>query len=218
MWQIVVGIVVFIFLIGMVGVLVWWFWGSSNVDKCGGGWLWDPECHFFQERFLDDTLDSPSSLALSLVGFSNVPGAGPSLCYPMWYKFKYVNVDTGGYSSSSAWTKSAVQAGSSTLPCTTEVCPFPVGRESCLFNQPVLGISNLQYNPFQRLPDGRYVCVNVHRYVGRWGSTTPPSSEDGDIIGILIPSSVFPGISFVCTDVLYNPCVDESACNRCPNC
>lgn len=210
----IVILVIILFILIAVSIVIYFYFDSTRSTCSSSEWVWDSSCLFFREISPDDSLKTPSQV-LYLLNFNNTPGGGPSVCLPMWYKFKYVNLVTGGYSKASKWTTLPVQAGAENLPCNGK-CPFPTGSASCKFNQPVIGTSNLDYIPFQRQPDGSFIGVNVHRYVGRWGDTQPPSdNEEGTIIGILVPSS---SENFTCTDVLFNPCIGQSACNRCPNC
>ena len=222
----VVGIVLFVLLI-ISGVVVWWFF--YNVSKCSGtDWVWDNSCLFFKELSYDASLKDPSEIPMYLADFRYVKGAGPSLCYPMWYRFVYVDVKTGGYSKPSPWTSIPIQSGASVFPCyessdeyhnnfvSSVKCPFNTSN-TCKFNQPVVGIVFSQYKPFVE-QNNKIIGINVHRYTGRWNDLTPPdNSEMGEIIGILTNTQSH-GVKYTCTDVVFNPCIGKSECGRCPGC
>lgn len=187
-------------------------------------WLWSPTCKYIEEKFPDPSLQDPSNLKLYLIKFSQVRGAGPPVCLPMWYCFRYVNVKTGGYSGFSKWTDSPVSAGGDNLPCLDGVgkCDnlVPQGKRSCNFNQPLIGIPNLQYNPLNPNPDGSFIFANIHRYVGNPGDTSPPGPPEKistEIIGYLIPNKVAEGVKYAWPDILFNPCKVKS-CGRCMGC
>ena len=98
----------------------------------------------------------------------------------------------------------------------------PQGKKTCVFNQPVIGASNLQYDPFHVLPGGSFIYTNIHRYVGSPEDTHPPGTPEEtktEIIGYMIPSQSVKGIKYAWTDVLFNPCEGgEPGCGRCRGC
>ncbi len=190
------------------------------------GWVWAKDCTHIEEKFPDPKLDDPSKLQLYLVKFSRADGAGPPVCLPMWYCFRYVNVKTGGYSPFSQWTHSPIRAGGDMLPCLdgpgkcdkNEVLQ---GKKSCVFNQPIIGVPDLQYNPLEATDD-TFIFANVHRYTGKSKDTKPPGSPkttDTEIIGYLIPTKSIKGIKYIWRDVLFNPCENTPpGCGRCRGC
>ena len=176
------------------------------------------DCNYIEEIFQDPSLTSPKGLRLSLLAFSQTPGAGNPVSLPMWYRFRYVNTNTGGYSDFSDWTQSYIQAGAIKLPC---VAGFgncnkkyvQQGTKSCKFNQPTVGIEKgkLQYNPTTLRKDGSYIYINVHRYVSPSTNDTdpPPSGEcTGDeIIGtLLLPLTQDSASYMTFIDAANNPC------------
>lgn len=211
--EVVIIIILVIILVVIIALGVWVYFVSpspSDLCKTNSNWLWDPSCNYFQEKAYDSSLQSPSELQLYLVNFVNSVGGGPNVCLPMWYRFRYVNVLTGGYSDFSKWTASAVQAGSSVLPCLNGPgnCPgITQGIKSCSFNQPTIGATYLHYNP--NIPyNGAYVFANVHRYTGGWNDnplTPPPDDAQDEIIGFLIPTVSYPSVGYAWVDALYNP-------------
>ncbi|MCA9750243.1 MAG: hypothetical protein KC414_14130 [Romboutsia sp.] len=225
---IIISILVFVIL----GLILFYYWVSKlnaptpgvNCHKDGSGWLWNSTCTGFEELTPDPTLLDPIG-ELYLVNFNNVNGAGPPLCKPIWYRYRYVNVKTGGYSTFSNWSSSPVFSGSSNLPCVNgpgNCDSVKQGSDTCQFNAPTVGVPSLQYNPKQPIGtssgDTSFVYANVHRYVGNEGDLTPPSDSASDeVIGYLYPSSAFSGISYVWQDVLSNPCIGtcNSVCNGC---
>lgn len=189
-------------------------------------WVWSKDCHYFEEKFFDENLKDPSKLKPYLVKFSSVEGAGPTVCLPMWYAFRYVDVKTGGYSKFSQWIEGPVFAGAKILPCLKGLgkCDsnlVPQGRATCDFNQPLIGVPDLQYNPTQPIND-TFIFTNIHRWVGKPGDTKPPGSPEEtktEIVGFFLPNKSVPGIRYATPDVLFNPCNDNvSGCGRCRNC
>lgn len=165
-------IAIFILLILILGIGYYWvinLQAPSPGNSCSNSdWLWIDNCLGFQELNPDPTLLSPSNEKLYLVKFANTAGAGPPMCKPMWYRFRYVNVKTGGYSPFSAWTTNPIFAGANNLPCLqgNGNCPtsVPEGSQSCQFNAPTVGIPSLLYSPTQPTVSGSFIYANVHRY------------------------------------------------------
>lgn len=220
-----------ILLLLTIGFGIWVFLlkkPSPGVDcHKRGDWVWSPDCKYFEEKSFDPTLKDPSQLQLYLVKFDNVSGAGPPVCLPMWYCFRYVNVKTGGYSKFSKWTSGPVWAGGKPLPCVKGLgeCDDKYvlqGKKTCNFNQPSIGIPDLQYNPLKLQPGNTFVYANIHRYVGNPGDTKPPGSPEStktEIVGYLIPSKAVPGIKYAWPDVSFNPCAEGGPdCGRCRGC
>ena len=188
---------------------MWWTYTLPKPSPGSGctnntSWVWDESCLFIKEVKLDPSLASPKGIAPVLVGFTKSAGAGPPLFLPMWYRFRYVNVLTGGYSEYSDWTKSSVMSGSCCLPC-DGVCPFSVGDVTCTYNQPVIGINrtNIKYSPKLAQKNGEFIYMNLHRYVGKVGDDKPPDNAKDEIVGMMIMPK---GKYFACIDVLNNPC------------
>jgi len=188
--------------------------------KENSDWVWDDSCLYLQEKFYDSSLQSPKDLFPSLTGFTYSKGAGASIFLPCWYRFRYVNVKTGGYSDFSAWSKSPVISGSCCLPCPGGVgqCPSTIkqGYNSCSFNQPTIGIdqTTVQYTPTQMQPDGGFIYMNLHRYVGTdpADNTPPPADATDEIVGYLLPTSYVGNTAYYSwIDVMYNPC--NKGCN-----
>ena len=179
-------------------------------------WLWNSNCTAFQEITPDSTLQSPSTEQLYLYGFSQVSGAGPSICLPVWYRFRYVNVNTGGYSPFSEWTSLPIMSGASQLPCNGQCSgSIPIGSASCNCNQITVGTNSLIYSPTQPLTNGDFVYANVHRYVGQQGSVNqPPADAQDEIIGFLFPQ----GNNYVFIDALNNPCLSNTCPSSCTGC
>lgn len=187
--------------------------------KKSSDWLWDDSCLYITETGPDNSLESPAELFPVLTGFQNSSGAGPSIFLPCWYRFRYVNVKTGGYSDFSAWTQSPVMSGNCCLPCPNGpgYCSnISQGYSSCSFNQPTIGVAQsvVQYNPSEQQPDGSFIYMNLHRYVGSSSSDmTPPADDVNDeIVGYLLPT-VYVGNTqyYSWIDVMYNPC--EKGCS-----
>lgn len=209
--------------------------GSSASEK------WNDSCTYINELSFDSSLSSPSSLSLNLLKFEKIPGAGNPLNLPMWYRFRYVNANTGGYSDFSKWTASPVYAGSDSLPCVAGIgsCSTQyVPANTCNFNQPTIGIATnaLQYPLMRPMSSGQTIYANVHRYVGTsLGNSsegpTPPCNQGQDpatdncisvqdeIIGVLMPPVTMGGVQYnSIIDVLDNPCQNASQCPAPSNC
>lgn len=181
-------------------------------------WVWDSSCLYFQEKFRDSTLQSPQNLNLVLTGFKFASGGGPSIYLPMWYRFRYVNVLTGGYSDFSDWTQTPVISGSCCLPCIDGVgqCSSQVqsGYASCQANQPTIGIETdkAQYSPSTPISGGGFIYMNLHRYTGTdpTDNTPPPKNVTDEIVGFLKPGGYVNGKQYYdWTDVLFNPCQEK---------
>ena len=163
----------------------------------------DTNCIYYLEKYADSTITTPLQ-SLFLGSFSYSRGAGPALCQPMLYAFRYVRQSDGGYGPLSPWTTLPIFAGSCNLPCAPKVCgtslvpPAGNSQASITYNSPqVVTVSNLDYPLYQG-----YVA-NIHRYVG----TSPPlSGTEGTIIGTLEPiGSNSNGFTSQFNDVLFNP-------------
>ena len=173
--------------------------------NCGNStWLWDKSCLYIQETKPDKSLVPPKGVKPFLIRFGKSVGAGPPLFVPIWYRFRYVNVLTGGYSDFSDWTSTPVMSGACCLPCDGS-CPFEIGINSCTFNQPVIGVkkSDAKYAPTTPTTSGGFIYMNLHRYVGTVGEEKPPENPKDEIIGCLLAPS---GSYFTFVDVLNNPC------------
>jgi len=223
-WAWITLIFLAILLLLTIGFGIWTFLLEKphpGTDCLKSGWVWNPNCKYFEEKFYDSSLADPSDLQLYLVKFSRVSGAGSPVCLPMWYRFRYVNVKTGGYSKFSKWTSSPVRAGGKDLPCLGKCNPnlVPEGGKTCYFNQPAIGLPNLQYDPLDRQPGNTFIYATIHRYVGKPGETKPPESPEDEIIGFLMPTKTLPGIKYAWNDVVFNPCNDNPpGCGRCQGC
>ena len=221
--SIVTLIVIFIFLIIFIVYVVRLQKPSPGVNckNTSPGWLWDSSCLYIQEKFLDSSLKSPANLSPYLIGFSYSDGAGNSIFLPCWYRFRYVNVLTGGYSEFSSWTQGPVVSGSCCLPCPGGsgkcISPqVPTGFDSCPSNEPVIGIAvnDAQYQPSQQQKDGSYIYINLHRYVASSSDdlSPPPDDVDDEIIGYLLAETYYGNDPyFAWIDVLDNPC--KEGCN-----
>jgi len=218
--------ILLLILIGSAILLLLYFiWWVKKLSKptpgrsCHNtGWVWNDSCLYFDEKQYDPTLSSPSDLQPYLIGFSSSPSVGNPLYLPMWYRFRYVNVVTGGYSDFSKWTSSPVISGSCCLPCPGGAgkCSFTQGPTTCSYNYPVIGISesDSSYKPYTPQPDGSFIYINVHRYVGKsYTDNTPPSDNvEDEIVGYMTPGKQYGGVNYYSlNDVLYNPCSEGNA-------
>ncbi len=175
-------------------------------------WVWADNCLHFKEKFFDSSLKSPKNIKPYLVNFTYARGGGSPLYLPMWYRFRYVDTKTGGYSEFSDWTKTPIISGSCCLPCPKGMgnCPT-TGYETCSFNQPTIGVSSKdsQYSPTRPQPNLHFIYINLHRYVGKTPTETeqPPKNVQDKIIGFLSPGNSIDGVQYYTwTDVLSNPC------------
>ena len=214
--------------IGLISYLIYWTYklpqptpGTGCASSKTLGWKWNDKCTYIQELEPDTTLQSPKSISPYLVKFQLSQGAGPSIFVGCWYRFRYVNVLTGGYSDFSDWTKGAVYSGNCKLPCDPAQngsCPFPQGLASCTFNQPTIGVNkkDSQYSPQTQDPSAKtFVYLNLHRYVNTndpFSSIPPNDNVQDEIVGTLLSSVTSNGQSYwSLIDVLQNPC--KNGCN-----
>ncbi|MDB4769366.1 hypothetical protein OAG24_00225 [bacterium] len=220
-------IIILILILIAVAVWIWFIKNPLNppIDCTKSGWAWDPSCLFFKENFSDGSLIAPDN-EIYLVGFKETKSSavGPPLCIPMWYRFRYVNVNTGGYGPLSKWTSGPVRSGGIGFPCirdSNNECPAHIdeGKKSCDFNHPIVGVKDLHYDPRKPLDNGDFVWTNIHRFDG--GNNPPPDNEEGKIVGYLYPASGLEGVKYIWNDIFFNPCKDSNdpvCLNRCKGC
>lgn len=163
---------------------------------------WSSDCSYIQELLLGQSIQTPTE-TLRLTKFTASPSLGPAWSVDVYYKYKYVDSKTGEYGNASPWTKTAITAGSTTLPCGTCNIQFS-GKDSCRSNLPELSVDNLLYS----IESGFY--ANVHRYTTSSGSIAPRDSDDGKIVGILYPNGSGGG-TFI--DTSSSPCKDVTCGN-----
>ena len=182
-------------------------------------WKWDDKCTHIEEISPDPSLKSPKDLYPVLIDFSYREKLKlPPIYLPSWYRIRYVNTRTGGYSEFSSWSLSPVISGSCNLPCPDGVgkrCPFSDGYSSCSFNRPQIGIpaSSLQYDPFKQDLNGDFIFTNLHRYVAKnYDDRDPPADDvEDEIVGVLLSDKTVAGKKYLSwIDVLDNPC--EKGC------
>lgn len=167
---------------------------------------WSSDCSYIQELLSDSSLTTPTE-PLFLTRFTPSPSLGEPWGVNVWYKYKYVNSKTGGYSAASPWTKTPISAGSTNLPCQGGNCSNVqyTGKDSCKSNLPQLSLTSLAY------PVGSDNYINVHRYVSSLNSTSAPAdSVDGKIVGTIIPNGTGGG-TFI--DTSASPCKEVSCSN-----
>lgn len=170
------------------------------------GIKWSSDCSYIQELLLGSSIQTPTEI-LKLTKFTSSPSLGEAWSVDVYYKYKYVNSKTGEYGKASPWTRTAVTAGSTTLPCGTCNIQFS-GKDSCRSNLPELTIDNISY------PVDSDFYANVHRYTTPKGSPAPVDSDDGKIVGMLYPSGSGGG-TFI--DTSSSPC-KEIACGNINGC
>lgn len=192
--------------IGIVAVIYFMYWTVNLTGNgCNAKGNWDESCVFIKETTYNGSLPSPKSIKPFLINFTKSAGAGKPIYLPLWYRFRYVNSLTGEYGDFSDWCDYPVVSGSCCLPC-DDSCQFPVGDESCIFNQPTIGVrtSDAVKKPTSPEKDGSFVYMNLHRYVGPSNDyKKPPKSAKSVPVGVLMVPK--PGY-FSWTDVLFNPC------------
>lgn len=204
-------------IIIIIGIFLWEKFKKKRVGvDCHkkSSWKWNKTCLFIEERFKDNTLKSPLNIKPVLTSFKYARGGGNSIFLPCWYRIRYVNVLTGGYSDFSDWTESPIMSGSCCLPCPDGVgiCSSDVetGYESCGANQPSIGISSKEssYDP-ETSVGGKQIFINLHRYVAKspHDFNKPDNDVTDQIVGTLQPGSYIDGVRYYeWTDVLFNPC------------
>ncbi len=189
-------------------VFVFWIYKLQPItDLCtqNSDWLWNDGCLGFQELAYDSSLKSPEKILPVLTNFEYVDGAGPAIYTPCWYRIRYVNTNTGGYSDFSEWTTLPVMSGGSKLPCISSKCD--TGESTCTYNQPTIGISSndIAYTSDSPLKNGDLVFANLHRYTGT--DQKPPADAQDEIVGYLNPGGWYDGVQYYeWADILNNPC------------
>lgn len=215
-----IGTIVGLFILGIILLgLSWTLWkvrettkplpgNCDTVKESQPGVLWNNTCSYIEEKDHDGTLKTPQK-PLYLTRFTASSSFGPPLGANAWYRYRYVNGKTGGYSLFSPWTKSPVIAGGLDLPCKDGNCDgVSAGKSSCQNNIVQLGIDDLDYD----IASGIY--ANVHRVVlPANNSKQPGKDEEGQIVGFLAPQGMK---SWQFIDLSPSPCSDI-ICNR-PGC
>lgn len=222
-------LLLFLVLIGLILLLCYFIWWTKNLAKpkpgkdcTKSGLAWNDSCSYMNEISYDPSISSPKGLSPYIISFSYSGSAGKPLYLPMWYRFRYVDGNTGGYSDFSEWTKSPVISGSCCMPCPGGVgscgTAVPQGGSTCSFNRPVIGISvdDSLYTPF--IPqNGKSIYINVHRYTGKtYSDITPPAdTAEDEIIGFMISGFYYEGVNYYgVVDVLNNPCTASTTCEK----
>jgi len=146
-----------------------------------------------KETKFDPTITSPKGKSLVLLSFETQGASIQPIYNPVWYRFRYVNMLTGGYSDFSDWTASPVMSGSCCLPCPGGVgkCDSSIGNgySTCKANMPTLGIDMeaLDYSPLLPVDaNGTAFVPSVHRYTNPPGVMTKPADDVKDeIVGVI---------------------------------
>lgn len=220
--KIILSIFISILLLGNM-YFMWWIYKleKPKPGTCGNSsFKWNEGCTSILEIQKDNTLPSPKGQKLNLLNFLNSPGAGNSIFKKCWYRFRYVNVLTGGYSDFSDWTDGPVESGGCNMPCIDGKCAFATGPQSCSFNQPTIGIASddAKFSPQIPRSDGSFVYMNLHRYT-TINDDIPSDAVTDEIVGVLIAPFGFKNNKgwWSWIDVLNNPCkLASSGCKQ-PN-
>ncbi len=197
-------------LIVYYAIKIWFMPEPQKGTGCKNkGEQWSDDCTTLQEITPDSSLTSPKGKSLFLLSFVNDSGLGSPFTSPVWYRFRYVNSSTGGYSEFSDWTPYPVQSGACCLPCQTG--GLGCGKRSCDSNKPTLAIlqSQLDYTIDSPLPGGVIVYVSLHSYVG--GSTPPSSTVTSTPIGNMYPQ----GNTYYTAVDFSNPCGGGKCSGKC---
>ena len=181
----------------------------GNLKRAYPETKWSDDCTYIKELVYDPTLKTPQK-EMYLSRFIEASALGPPLGANVWYRYRFVRDDTGGYSDFSPWTKSPIIAGSTMLPCKGGDCSNinKHGADSCHSNLIQLGIDELEYT----MLNGIY--ANVHRAYKITSDASPPSDTIKDeIVGYLVPHGPK---SYQFIDISESPC-DKILCFR-PGC
>jgi hypothetical protein len=191
------------FVVCLLGFIVWCIFEIVKLQKmpeptpgkaCDPNQVWaDSSCATIKELKFDPTIVSPAGKSMSLLAFEAQGTSIQPIYNPVWYRFRYVNVVTGGYSNFSDWTLSPVMSGSCCLPCVGGVgqCDSSIGNgyTTCKANMPTLGVEQtvLDYPPLAPVDaNGTAFVPSVHRYTNPPGVTTKPSSDVKDeVVGVM---------------------------------
>lgn len=202
------------FLICILGFIIWCFYKLFKLWKmpeptpgkeCDPNQVWaDSSCSTVKEVQYDPTLVSPKGKSMVLLSFETQGTSIQPVYNPVWYRFRYVNLNTGGYSDFSDWTASAVMSGSCCLPCPGGVgnCDSTIGNgyTTCKANLPTLGIETTEsdYKPFIPFDaQGDSVVASVHRYMNPPDVMTKPADDvKDDIVGVMNTTKNVSGKSY----------------------
>ena len=184
--------------------------GSENDLK------WLDTCYGFEEIFFDQTLPKPDVTIdpntgqtserpnkLELTKFKFTSGAGGAVAYPTWYRWRYVNANTGGFGPFSDWTDKPIIAGSNKdqlpLANTYDVDEVELEKDGCSNNNITIGLPSNSFEIPPGKPQKRYnnnlIFINVHRYQNPDKSIVSQPSDDvkTDIVGFLGGQNQFVG-------------------------
>ena len=212
MWLIVLGVFLAFLVLGLWLVQTT---GEPTPGNCGNikktqpNVKWSEDCSYIEENTPDGSLKTPKEV-MYLTRFTSSPAFGPPLGANVWYRYRYVRGNTGGYGQFSPWTKSPIIAGSRNLPCKGGDCSDvqKSGGDSCQSNIIQLGVDGLDYSMSSN------IYANVHRVVLPSTNSSPPSNTaKSEIVGIFTPSQ---GKSYQIVDLSKSPC-EQMLCNR-PGC
>jgi hypothetical protein len=197
-------------LIGLA-VFLYFFQVPGECESLCPSYMNGPGCHSVLEKFKDATIPTPTP-AIYLTKFIKTDGVAP-FCLPVWYAFRYVRNDNGGYSPLSQWSgyrgpglvPTSIYSGAKTFPCPPGGCiGIKYGQASCDLNQPTLELyGKLDVNIDISSPQ---YTLNVHRQMGtgfdKDGNPTgfDPTSE-GEIVGYFILGTE----QIFFTDIFFNP-------------
>jgi len=171
---------------------------------------WNDDCTYIQEISADGSIKTPQE-PLYLSSFTSSDALGPPLGANVWYRYRFVRGDTGGYGQFSPWTTHPIMAGSHKLPCKDNNCyGILTSGGTCRSNLVTVAVDKVEYS----IDSGIY--ANVHRIVKDPHDTSQPTNNSRDeIVGYLWPDGG--GNSFVFIDTTKSPCNNTVRCNR-PGC
>jgi hypothetical protein len=169
--------------------------------------LWNTDCLSIQEKAPDNTLLSPTHVPIYLLDFKKSSSAGPAWNVPTWYRIRYVNAYTGGYSDFSQW-HGPIFAGYDKLPYPSS--SSNQGVTTCGYNKPTVGVP-IEYASYllpDKPVDNELIFINLHRYTTSPSDLNPPTTDVSDqIVGSLITKQKMNGTTYLAwVDVMYNPC------------
>lgn len=186
-------------------------WNCHSVAQ--SSWLWNENCTGFIES--DDTGDNPDPSIPSAVNFPlgiiSFTDDGPSSPFyeNVFYRYNFVDVETGNYGEFSNWTN-PIMSGASTLPYLPGI-NGPTGSATCKSNMLTIGINSTAAGipPIMTKPysGDKFYGANVYRYSTGSASdaSPPPAGEMGDLVGFLVPNGNY--YSFV---DIQGPCYGTS--------
>lgn len=152
--------------------------------KLTGDWMWNDQCTGFvpvnnpnTPDGTDPNVPDASNLSMNIISFKKNGSIAPPFYLPSWYRFQYINVETGAYGKYSKWSPVVQSVG-----------------DNCSANYLEIGIpsNSMPTKLFSAVGNDAVIyAANVYRYSGNDVNTalTPDDNIDPSstsLVGYLV--------------------------------